>query len=631
MSSSLVDTERVNGLTGRQPRGQRAWLLCIAIPAALALVYAAVLLFRLDRVPLLNPDEAAYTEPAWTLLTSARFAAPMYTGMFAIDRRWYFLWPGYGILATVPYALFGAQVVAVRLLSGAFGAVLLLATWWLARQVLRDAPCAPARLVPAAGPVAKGTVQPPPEGSTCSSLRRRQAPPPRRTASRHGVPARLWRVAPHAAPLLATVLVALHPTIFFLSRFGRPEIAVAAFAILSSALGVRAWRSPERRRWHLAAGAAAGLSFLMHQYGAFAIVALGASYLLRPRNALGYALRQGRWALLGLGLALAPWLIWIGSDWPEFRAQLGAQLAYQRWRYPQATLARNALIELPARYVLNRQDYPAGWRPWEEALVDLLGPRAAGPQADPAAPALRRAAHVARYWLDAGPALIARWLGLAILVAAAGGALVAAARRQPTLAPALRWLGLPLGVWLLGLALIPNKWQGYTGAVAAYSTLLAVLLAWAIPGRRQLAGAVFLAGALVWGAVGAGMLLHPPSSYAQFAGRLRALVPAGEPVACAMREWFAFAGRNPAYTVEFRSVPAFRTSVLELIATQRPRYLVLHRTDGAGAPRQRYHFIYPPWEGLYQYIDASTELVGVVSDPWFGTVEVRRVLAWPQR
>src|SRR5215203_3428753 len=109
--------------------GSRLWL------GAVLLAYLAVLLFRLDRVPLMNPDEAAYTEPAWTLLTQGRFGAPMYAGMLAIDQRWYFLWPGYALLGVIPYALAGPQVPAVRLLSGAFGAVTLCAVWWTGRQI----------------------------------------------------------------------------------------------------------------------------------------------------------------------------------------------------------------------------------------------------------------------------------------------------------------------------------------------------------------------------------------------------------------------------------------------------------------------------------------------------------------
>src|SRR5262245_6099247 len=163
------------------------------LPSVLSLLpllglYVAVQAFRLAETPLLNPDEAAYTEPAWTLLTAGRFGAPMYAGMFAIDERWYFLWPGYAVLAAVPYALWGVDVLAVRLLSAAFGAVLLAAVWSLKRQV--------------AGPLY----------------------PPHASSRAAG-----------ATALTAAALVLAHPTVLFLSRFGRPEIAVAALAVASSA------------------------------------------------------------------------------------------------------------------------------------------------------------------------------------------------------------------------------------------------------------------------------------------------------------------------------------------------------------------------------------------------------------
>jgi len=138
-----------------------------------------------------------------------------------------------------------------------------------------------------------------------------------------------------------------------------------------------------------------------------------------------------------------------------------------------------------------------------------------------------------------------------------------------------------------------------------------------------------------WLSADAQLLTAPSPPYQAFAAQLRVLVPPGEPVASSMREWFAFAGRNPSYTYEFRSVPPFNTSVLAMIAEQRPRYLALHLAETpGGAPaddssRQRYYFIYPPWTSLYDYLDRSTELVGVVSNPMFGTVEVRRVKEWP--
>jgi 4-amino-4-deoxy-L-arabinose transferase-like glycosyltransferase len=553
-------------------------------------LYVAVQTFRLAETPLLNPDEAAYTEPAWTLLTAGRFGAPMYAGMFAIDERWYFLWPGYAVLAAVPYALLGADVLAVRLLSAAFGALLLAAVWSLTRQVA---------------------------GAWC---------PPHASSRAAG-----------ATALTAAALALAHPTVLFLSRFGRPEIAVAALAVASSALGARADRGRAQGGglgWAAGAGAAAALAFLMHQYGAFALVALGVALAWRPprewRRAGLLALAAGAGAIA----VLLPWLLWVGSDWPEFRAQLGAQLGYQRWRYPDGGLLPSLVRDLPARYLLNRQDYPPGWQPWAEAATLLLGPRfLQGPTGPAPLALLKWAASLPLYWGQIGPDGLYRWSVLALLLATL--VLLPLTRRAETGQRnpyTMRWVFAPLLVWVLGLATIPNKWEGYTGAVAAYSAAGAALLLplAGAPGRRRLLVALPLAAcAAVWLVADARLLTQPIAPYARLAARLRQAVPAGEPVASSMRDWFAFAGRNPAVTYEFRSVPAFRTSVLRMVAEQRPRYLVLNRRPDPPPGGQRYDFIHPPWEELYAYLDGATELVATIDDPTFGTVEVRRVLAYP--
>jgi 4-amino-4-deoxy-L-arabinose transferase-like glycosyltransferase len=549
----------------------RRWI----IPVLLA--YVALLCVRLDRVPLLNPDEAAYTEPAWTLLTQGRLGGPMYAGMLRIDERWYFLWPGYAVLAAVPYSLLGVDVLATRVLSAAFGALLLWAVWRLTNE-LRSA-------AGDTGWIALG--------------------------------------APGAL-----VLALAHPTLFMLSRLGRPEIGVAACAALSTALAA----SGERRgvAWrHFAAGAAASLSFLMHQYGGFALAALAAGYLLRRRGWLS-ATRSASVAAAGALLVLLPWFVWVATDWPDFQAQLGAQLEYQRWRYPDANVWRNAIRDLPGRYVLGRQDYAAGWEPWREALNYAVGPRAlASWQGHAESPRILLPAYVVQYWARGGPAPPARLAAAGLLLAAVvAGAL--ALRSRPAASEnlaLLRWSWLPLLLWIGGLALIPNKWEGYTGAVSAYVCVVVAATAFQTARAARVALALI---ALLWIAALAYQLSRPPPAYTSYAEQLRALVPASRPVASPMREWFAFAGRNPAVTYEFRSVPAFRTSVLEMVRTQRPEYLVLHVADGATAARgQRYYFINPPWDALYAYLDQSTMSVGLVSDPWFGTVEVRRVLALP--
>jgi hypothetical protein len=617
-------------------------------------LYGVVLLFRLDRVPLINPDEAAYTEPAWTLLTDGRFGAPMYTGMFAIDQRWYFLWPGYAVLAVVPYAIWGVDLAGLRLLSGAFGAGLLTAIWWLSLMVGTPPVQAPGSF--------RG-------GSPSSGVLRLQS-------------YSSWAQQPVAVAFVAWMLAALHPTLFFLSRFGRPEIAVAFFAVLSTALAVRAWRTANptsiegrsataKRKndqydnWlHIAAGAAAGLSFLMHQYGGFAIAALALCYLVAPAATLRTRAGKGLLAGLGVGTVVLPWLVWIWFDWTEFAAQLTAQLEYQRWRYAGLTLWGTLAREIPGRYLLSMQDFHTGWDGGRALLEALIGPVAAGTSDAGALPPHLRLLAVARYWLAVGPAGLWRWPAFALLSMVVVAGLMPRGRRVLVALP-VRWVMVPLLVWLAGLAAIPNKWEGYTGAVAAYLAVAgASLLPSAVrlmlsdedPVRRsrgeagisfplgvrlskQLAGGAFVAliagNVVVWFFSDLQALWRPPSSYATYAAQIRSLVPPGAPVASTMREWFTFAGRNPAYTIEFRSVPAFDTSLLALIAEQRPEYLVLHRNDTAGTPggaearAQRYHFVYPPWEDFYAYVDRSTDFIGTVTDPSFGTVEVRRIVRRP--
>ncbi|MGI8422837.1 MAG: ArnT family glycosyltransferase [Chloroflexota bacterium] len=544
-------------------------------------VYLALVLIRLDRVPVINPDEAAYTEPAWTLLTQGRFAAPMYTGMLRIDERWYFLWPGYALLAAIPYAVLGVDVVATRVVSASFGVGLLLAVWWLAvLATTEDQPGEPSEV-------------------------------PRR-----------------AGPTLALGLALVHPTIFALSRLGRPEIAVTACAVFSTALASRGDRRGAAVWWHAAAGAAAALSFLMHQYGSFALAALAVCYLLQG-GGLRRAVRPALLASVGASLVLLPWLVWVAADWVEFRTQLGAQLEYQRWRYTDAGEWRNAVRELPGRYVLGRQDYPAGWQAWREAAEYVVGPRALSAWAGHAeSPRAFLPAYVAHYWLRAGPAAPMRLVATAVFAVGITAGLRALAARGVTGRRGVRWLRwvwLPMVVWALALALIPNKWDGYTGAVSAYACVLVGVTAIHRVSRAAVAG-VMLASAAGIGY----QLAHPPPAYAGYVSELRTLVPPGARVASAMREWFAFAGRNPAMTYEFRTVPVFTTSVVEMIRGQRPEYLALRVADDAAAANgQRYFFIYRPWDELYQYLDHSTERVGTVSDPWLGTVEVRRVLTWP--
>jgi hypothetical protein len=80
---------------------------------------------------------------------------------------------------------------------------------------------------------------------------------------------------------------------------------------------------------------------------------------------------------------------------------------------------------------------------------------------------------------------------------------------------ALRWVYLPLLLWVLALAAIPNKWEGYTGPVAAYTAVALTLLlthTWRVRWSRAvlavLAAVVTLCAAL-WVAADLRLLTHP--------------------------------------------------------------------------------------------------------------------------
>ena len=304
----------------------------------------------------------------------------------------------------------------------------------------------------------------------------------------------------------------LHPTVFSLSRFGRPEIAVTALTLLSSALAARSTRL-HSSRWAFAAGAAAALAFLMHQYGGLALLALLTAFLLRPPSTWRHIRPLVLATAAGALLALVPWLLWIGSDFPEFRAQLGVQLDYQRWRYPDASAPRSLLRDLPGRYLLNRQDYPPGWQPWSEAVTLLLGPRfLQGPTEPAPLPLLKWGASVPLYWQQLGVSGLYRWGVLGALLLALTLSPFALKRNDA----ALRWVLLPLLVWALALAAIPNKWEGYTGPVAAYTAVALTLLlahsrrAWSASWpRTALVSAVALCVAL-WVAADLRLLTAPP-------------------------------------------------------------------------------------------------------------------------
>ena len=227
--------------------------LCMSV--CLLTCYAVLLTYDLDRVPLINPDEAGYAEPAWTLITRGEFGAPMYADMFDMEHRIYTNWPGRGVMTVLPFLIFGPTLVSARSVSVVMAMVLAL----LAGRVLRRV---------------------------------------------------LERPLAHL-DWLALVALMTSPVVVNAGRFARPEIDVAAWTIsmvacLQTLERVEASRL--RRAWAMGAGVCAGLAFLMHQYG---LVSLGAGLLIvgSPwRSHSGRRMRDVGWMVAGIAVAVVPWV-----------------------------------------------------------------------------------------------------------------------------------------------------------------------------------------------------------------------------------------------------------------------------------------------------------------------------------
>lgn len=333
----------------------------LGLSVCLLACYAVLLTYDLDRVPLINPDEAGYAEPAWTLITRGEFGAPMYAGMFGMEHRIYTNWPGRGVMMVLPFLLFGPTLVAARSVSVVMAMLLALLAGRVLRRVLER---------PLAG-----------------------------------------------LDWLALVAVMTSPVVVNAGRFARPEIDVAAWtmgmvACLETRDRVEA--GSRRRAWGMGAGVCAGLAFLMHQYG---LVSLVAGFLIvgSPwRSHSGMRMRDAGWMVAGIAVAVIPWVAFILSDLPEFQAQFGAAVANQAWRYPTSALMRTLVNELPGRYLLDRQDYPADWDPWGE-LLRLLVPSFLFAEAWWP---LRVAVRIARRPTELGPVMLDRlwWMGIALAV-----------------------------------------------------------------------------------------------------------------------------------------------------------------------------------------------------------------------
>jgi hypothetical protein len=497
----------------------RRWV----VPVAFLVGYASLLLFDLERFPEINPDEAGYAEPAWTLITRGEFGAPMYAGMFGMEHRIYTNWPGRGVTTVLPYFIFGPTLFAARLASVAMAILLAVLASVLVRRLI----------------------------------------------GRH-LRALDWGVL--GASLFS-------PVVFGAGRFARPEIDVAAWTLamlICLDVAFRARLGTRSRWWLIAAGASDGFAFVMHQYGLITLLSGTMLILALSEKSFHERVKNLLWMLSGTIVAISPWVMFILGDIDEFRTQFRAAVENQAWRYPAGALSRTIVNEIPGRYLLNRQDYDPDWSPWTEVVGQLIPSVSVSEDWWP----LRLLVRMARRPFELDAMLLQRtwWLGVAF---ALGVAVVFGVVRRGSDARA-RLVIVPTLAWVGALALIPNKWVGYT---VTLTTLVGIL------------GGVYLAGP-PWGArhkewLARGVVVvtlclnaraivqewvRLPQSRQPIVDALHAAVPPGARVMIPFREWYVFAGRNPAIGIEGRSLPMFGTSLEASVSYSGVEYAVLARS-----------------------------------------------------
>ena len=540
----------------------------LGLSVCLLTCYAVLLTYDLDRVPLINPDEAGYAEPAWTLITRGEFGAPMYAGMFGMEHRIYTNWPGRGVMTVLPFLIFGPTLVSARSVSVVMAMLLALLAGRVLRRVLER---------PLAG-----------------------------------------------LDWLALVAVMTSPVVVNAGRFARPEIDVAAWTMgMVACLEARDRVEAGSRRcaWGMGAGVCAGLAFLMHQYGLVSLVA-GLSIVGSPwRSHSGMRMRDAGWMVAGIAVAVVPWVAFILSDLPEFRAQFGAAVANQAWRYPTSALMRTLVNELPGRYLLDRQDYPADWDPWGE-LLRLLVPSFSF--AETWWP-LRVAVRIARRPTELGSVILDRlwWMGIALAVV--GSSAVAALR--PRFTHRVWCLLLPAYGWMVALAVVPNKWLGYAVTLTVLTglggyALLNVRLGTFQPSPRWMGVPLILTILLNISALGH-VWAQSSGLRASVVQELHEVIPAGARVLIPFREWYGFVGRNPIIGLEGRSLPMFRTSLVQSANEFDAEYAVLVRNSKeADSP---YFWVTDGSNEWADFLRTRTKLVRVIDAGLDGVIEVRRV------
>ncbi len=278
----------------------------VAALAALLLLYVAAGVDGLDRLPIVHGDEMWNAAPAWTLATQGVYGSDLFAGFYRAEQRTYQFMPVLQLLLAADFALFGIGLLQIRMLSIVVGAIVLLLTYVIGRQV---------------GGIRVGLLA-------------------------------AWILGVHrlASGSLDTGIVLVD-----LVRQTRYHIVASALGL--AALCVFLWaRSdradvslpPSRRAlWPFAlCGALAGLAFLSHIYGAFWLPAL--AVVLVAGHGLDNSRRSLSALCLGFALAIVPWGLYVAGDLAAYMGQM--RMYGERFALTDAWFYVDNVLREPRRY-----------------------------------------------------------------------------------------------------------------------------------------------------------------------------------------------------------------------------------------------------------------------------------------
>jgi len=253
----------------------------------LLLYFWTVGLANLDRFPKIHEDESWQAAPGYTFWTEGRFGTDLFAGFYGMEQHYYGFMPLFPILVGGALHLFGLGLFQARLVPLALILLTLALTHRLGTKLFSPWHGALAVAILATWRIA-GPFSHLPSGIPLADV------------------ARIVRYD-SAVPVFG--LSALLILVYTLTSDRRPKTADRPNAPRTT------HHAP---RYFLGVGFLVGFATLSHVYGAFWLPALLLAALwIRGRSAIKPAVIT----LIGFGLALTPWLLFVASGWSDFVQQ----------------------------------------------------------------------------------------------------------------------------------------------------------------------------------------------------------------------------------------------------------------------------------------------------------------------